>query len=279
MKTNIKLLKEEDGRAEYYRYYMDDPNSWIEKPAPTLLITPIDQINKELEKIAGVDHHGDPRFRAVWAGTLKEIKFWEDFGGKTHEIIGKKYCERRMRRNTGWSFIGNDGKKRTVTNQRFVPQGKAAGPESEVIEFGELKWVVEMKFTAEEMVNAGYLPAPGSEREKTFCIRNGQRYRKTFDRRGEYMFCFYCQDTVMGGEGDPVVQLYRDITLRDVENTRAIWNMAHSESESEFAARVIASTERILSIKEQRAAEEQSKAIRNAADRAEKLPVGQLIFT
>jgi hypothetical protein len=274
-KFGAKELRTPEGKREYYRYYLDVPESLVEKPAPTLQDVPIEEINRQLKEIAGTDAHGDPIFKASWAGTLPEIKYQEysDSEGvlKTKEFIGKKYAYYRRRVQDGYEFLNDEGHRIFVKNQNQIPSGKVARVVSHVEELGELYWVVEMKYTAEQMVAAGFLPDPDSERAKTFCIKNGNRYRKPFDPKGEYVFAFFCQELVADSDYAEPVPYYRDIGRQDVETVRAIWHRANNESESEFAERVIKQEQRIERIKAHRKAESDKAAIQDAADRLERI--------
>lgn len=268
-----------DGKRRFYRYYLDEPQSYrMNIPAPSLPVS-LDILNKELLKIGGVDSYGDQRIKIFWAGTLPEVKYYLGSDGKTHEFIGKKYMAKRARVVTGYSYLADNGEKVTVKEQHTVPKDKVLVPESEVVEWGELIWVIEYKFTGEEMVSAGYLPAPGSEREKTFAIKDGNRYRKPFDPRGEYVPAVRIEELEYDKTTNQITEWYRDVTMQDVENIRRVYQRALSESEPEFVEKVISRTEDIEKRKAQIEREQQRIIISEAADRVERKPIGREFYT
>lgn len=266
------------GRKGYYRYVDDDPDSFVEKTAPVLVGATIEEINNRLLDISGVDPHGDPRLKAFWAGTLPEVKYWEDSNGKTHEFVGKKYRYRRTFITEGYAYINDEGNKVIVSKSGDVPAHKIYAPERRPVEYGELIWVIEMKYTAEELVKLGWFPDPDSERGRTFCIKNGQRYRKPLDPRGEYVPAIRIEEPEYDSVGDIVKNWYRDITLQDVEKIQSVINKSQSESNQAFADRVTARDNDIQRIQKERQAEEVQKIIRDAGDNLSKLPVGRQIF-
>ncbi len=266
-----KYLKTKEGKRDFYHYWSDVPESYVEKKPPQLNSHSIVYINRELRRVAGVDVHGHQRIMTSWAGTLPEIKYYEDANGVTHEFTGKKYAECRKWMTDGYEYFDDNNNRKFVKNIKEVPEDKVCQPVKHIYELGQLFWVVEWKYTAEELVTQGYLPPPDSDRAKTFCIKNGQRYRKPFDNQGEYVFAFFINEPYYPSKQSQAIMFYRDITMEDVEKVKAVWQKAHKETSPEFTARLKKNINKFEKIKKNNELLDMKIAIEAEADRIERI--------
>lgn len=254
--TPFKSLETEDGRREYYTYDRERPETLRHHAEPYL----DPAFNEQLIEMFGRDPHGDPRMRIVWAGTLR-APMCVDLGDRLVWFDGMKYPYMRTKRQIAWEYIDRNGKRVTTTNDKSIPQGTVYGPVYEWDALGHMKFVIEMKFTAEELVKLRKYPKPGSDEEKNWGVKNGKRYLRPPNPDGEYQFVHYVEDGVGG---------YADCTQAHIDKIKEIFDRSLSETEEEFVARKLAERE-ALAIAEQAAADLNfSNHVHDARVRAEK---------
>lgn len=252
-------------RAKYYTYDLSKQSTMVHHEPPYLE----PYFNRELLKLGGKDIFGDPILRIVWAGTLPETKYHEDVNGITKEYKGMKYAFIKRNVVTGYSYLNDKGQKVTVTDLNLVPPGKVSTRESYMDELGQMKWAVEMKYSAEDLVTLGYYPPLDSKRADQWCVRNGQRYRVKPNRQGDYLLAFFIE-TPEGG--------YRDVRESDLERIRYVWQRAHSETDEAFTQRKMEEIEAMLELEKIQRAEKLDSALGDAIIRAEKLPINPIHF-
>lgn len=255
----------EEIRKEYYTYDMARESTLFQHEPPSFDLT---GFNKQLVELAGKDPYGDPRIRIAWSDSLSKVKYYEDANGVFQKYKGKKYPFMRVRRISGYSFYDKKGVKTTVTSVDKIPKDRPFVVEHTMGDLGVMKYVVEMKYTLDELIKLGYYPEDRKEREK-WGVSNGQRYADVPDARGDYMVCFYIE-TPDGG--------YRDVVQADLEAIKEIWYRAHNESDREYVERKQAEVEKILNLAEEQELAEFNDALDKAIVRAEKSVRGQIYF-
>lgn len=266
MLTNLKELTTEEGRRAYYKYYLDDPSSFRHHVEPYL----DPRFNEELKDAYGCDHHGDARFRFVWAGTLPALAY-KDTGNETVEYEGKKYPWMRLRIIKGYTYLNDNGHKVHVTTLPQVPQGKIATEDITYDDLGVMKFAIEAKYTAEEMVQLGRYPAFDSLEFDTFCVKNGKRYRSKPDMKGEYVLAHYIETH----DGQ-----YRDVTQQDVDRIHEIVNRSRNESEAEYLARKMKEREDLAALEQYNSDYNYAKQFEQSLVSAEKkLARGQILYS
>lgn len=275
----VKNLGTIQGKKEYYEYDWKNPKTWVDKPEPSLSETSLETINKELAKIAGYDIHGDQRYRAIWAVKCEQRKMYPDSNGKLHVYMGKKYNPNmyfKFRRAIGATYLNDKGQTVRATKPEDVPAGKPFTILTEMTELSILRWVIEMKFTFEELVEAKMIPAPDSERDKKFAVFEGKKYHTGFDPKGHYVLCYACEEI---NPDDETNGFYRDVSMADVENIKRIWQLAQTESNHEFALRKEKEVFENLARKEQKETDALLGAAQDALIIVDKMPVNREFFT
>jgi hypothetical protein len=258
-------------RQKYYVYDPSKPSTMVHHNPPRL----DDHFNRELLKLAGKDIYGDQRLRIAWAASIPETKYHENENGKTEEYEGRKYAFMKRRVVTGYTYINKKGHKVTVKHPALVPKDKVYTNASYLDELGIMKWVVEMKYTAQELEDMGYYPKHGSLKAEQWCVRNGQRYRIKPSRTGEYIKAFFIEMPDSFGFGNFG---YRDVRESDLEEIRRIWHQAHNESEEDYANRKMAEINARLEFEEAEQARKMDSALESAIIRAESQPIERVFF-
>ena len=226
-----KELSTEEGRREYYRVDLGDPDT-IRNDLVEPYLNPA--FNEELLDRYGTDAHGDQLIRVVWAVNLRAWQY-KDIGVSTMQYLGRKYPWNggfRLRVTTGYTYIDNSGKRVTVRHQKLVPKGKLSVEEWEYDDLGARKFVIEMKYSVEQLVKLGWCPDPNTEEGKQWCVRQGKRYKNAPDPKGEYIFCRFLSNE----ETAPVAE-YRDVVYEDIEQIHLIYNRSLNETDAERVER------------------------------------------
>lgn len=263
---NLKDLNSEEARREYYTYDPTNPATMVHHSEPYL----DPRFNAELLDLFGVDQHGDQRVRIVWGGTLTApaVRHMED--GTIREYLGMKYPFMRLRVITGFKYQDSDGHQVTVSAEKYVPKGKPFGPVFDWEDLGIMKFVIEMKFTYEEMVQLGYYPKPGSKDETTYTRKKGRKFRLEPNPKGDYIFCHYIETP----DGQ-----YADVTDEWIDRIRFILNRAQTETEQEYVARKLEAREKLAALTQEQEDLRLSAAIDDARGRAEsKLARGKILY-
>jgi len=228
-------LATEDGRREYYRVDLKNTDT-LRNGLVEPYLNPA--FNDDLLERYGCDVHGDQLVKISWAADIRATQF-KDAGAITIPYLGRKYPWRggfRLKVTTGYSYTDTDGNKVTVRTLADVPQRTAFIEEFEYDDLGARKFVVEMKYTLEQMVKMEWCPPPDTPEGEQWCVRNGKRYRVAPDPKGEYIFGFFIEDK----DGE-----YRDVTALDVQGIHDIFNRALNETDEERVTRKVEEWERI----------------------------------
>jgi hypothetical protein len=259
-------------RQQYYRYDLRNPATMVHHEVPFL----DPHFNRELLKLAGKDIFGDPILRIVWAGTLRETKYHEDANGKTQEYQGMKYAFIKRNVITGYTYINDKGHRVTVKTPDLVPKGKVYQNQSHMDELGTMKWVVEMKYSAQDLETLGYYPKLGSAKADQWCVKDGQRYRVKPSRTGEYLKAFFIEMPESMGYAHFG---YRDPRESDLEEIKRIWWQAHNESDEDYVKRKMENIDKMLAVEAAAKQAKMDNALEDAIVRAEKLPINPVFFT
>lgn len=222
MTVRMKDLASEEGRREYYTYDPKDPSSWTVKAAPWL----DPRFNDELLKRHGADMWGDQLIRIAWAGDIESWNYWIDGNGIAHRYKGYKYPYSRYTLVTGFQYLNAEGKKVTVASPAAVPPGRASVPLTEKRDLPKLHFVVEMKFTLDQLVGMGWASDPDSEVQ--WSTRHGVRVAEAPNPKGEYVLAYPIVDKQ---------ERYRDVVQADLDHIHEIVNRSKTETEEERLVR------------------------------------------
>lgn len=159
--------------------------------------------NKTLLDIGGKCPLGDQRLRIVWGGIEKSDGFIQtEFRSVPAKVI--KYRNRgiqRARLLKGFYYLKN-GVHVFVPRADLIPQGCLNIPEYEYLELGLLRWILERKFTIEELVAAGIRPDPHSLAGKNYGKQGSRQYIAETNPRGEYVM-MYALESPQGDYFEP----------------------------------------------------------------------------
>lgn len=265
---SLRQLETEEGRREYYSYNPRDPLSLVPRSAPYLS----ERFNEELLEKYGTDIWGDQRIRIVWAPEVDQLQYYEDQHGNTYSYQGKRYPYMRIERVIGFCYRNAKGEHVTVTTEDRVPEGAIAEPVTIKEDLPKLHFVVEMKYTLEEMIALKWCPDPATTEGEAWCVRNGKRYRDTPDPRGEYMLAY----PIVTADGQ-----YRDVTDDDLRHIHEIVRRVRTESPEEYVARKKDEFEKLTAVAEAEKAEKEADKWSDAFIRAERRQAqkGRIIFT
>ena len=163
--------------------------------------------NRELAQIGGTDRFGDVRLRLVWAGTMMKRGYDQTADGSV-EAPQIKYPGPvpKIRRLCGFHYrTKRESKSNFVLRADLAPKGAFVTPVYDYIQLGILRWVLERKFTPEELILLQMYPDPATEegrnygREKisttmhtpygprTTWSYGNRRFIAAMDTRGEYV--------------------------------------------------------------------------------------------
>lgn len=144
--------------------------------------------NERLRKIMGDCPLGEPRLRIVWGGDMKKRGYVQTEKGSVEKMVIKYPAPiSKIRKIKGFVYFNDKGQRVFVTKPEDIPQGKLAVPEIEEFELGKLRWVLEKKFTPEELVAMSFYPPPNTPQAKMFGVNGGRKYKAYMDSRGEYI--------------------------------------------------------------------------------------------
>jgi hypothetical protein len=191
-KTTLKELSTEEGRREYYTYDPRNPETLCHHQEPYL----DPRFNEELLEAAGTDIHGDPRMRIVWAGSLRQTNFKVMDDGSVLEYEGMKYPYMRVRMVRGYIYHDRNGNRVSTTSMIGIPDKTPFVEDIVWYDLGHMKFVLEMKYTYEELVKLGRYPVPGSKEDKEWHENKrykGKRMRLDPNPNGEYLFAHYIE--------------------------------------------------------------------------------------
>ncbi len=262
---SLKELATEEGRRTYYTYNLKDPATLYHHSEPFLA----PMYNEQLLELWGTDVHGDQLLRISWSGTLAAPAF-KDVGDSVIEYEGKKYPFMRLVVNEGFEFHNKDGNLVFVTDVKDVPENTVFAVRKRYEDLGKMMFVLEMKFTAEQLVQQGYYPAFDSPEFDEWCVKNGKRYAPRPNPKGEYRFCNFIQTP----DGK-----YRDVSPADVDNIRQLINRANSETEMEYITRKQEEREKVFAIAKHEKEAHFASVVGDSIVRAEKkLAKGKIIY-
>lgn len=138
-------------------------NDSYTRPKPEPGLDP--RINEELAKLGGKCAYGDDRFQIKFAGNLTKKGVREFPDGEIVSGNVTKYLH-KFSKVTNWQYTDLNGTVHEVSSSDQLP------PQSEIKGFpvgvpkiyalGQLRFVLEVKFTLEELVKLGKYPAPDS---------------------------------------------------------------------------------------------------------------------
>lgn len=261
----LKDLKTEKGRQQYYEYDVKRPDTLVPHEPPVL--DPV--FNELLLDVWGTCPNGDPRLRIVWGGSEPATRY-KDVGDRTIAYEGRKYQVIRIKKTTGWVYRDDKGRTVVAAKPNMVPKDKVAVEQFDYFDLGRMRWILEMKYTAEECVASGWYPEPDSEREASWGMKDGKRYADPPDPKGMY---------VMAKVFETPDGKYRDVQMSDIEAVVETIRTAENETEYE---RFVRKREQYLAMKRAKAiAKEEWKnaQIQDAIVRAEKkLARGKIIY-
>lgn len=263
----LKDIDNEEGRREYYTYDPSNPVTMQLHVEPYL----DPRFNEELLEIFGKDPHGDPRLRIVWGGTLRAVAFRHMEDGTSMQYDGMKYPYMRIRVIKGYHYYTPDGKRVRVMTRDRVPKDALFSEDFDYDDLGQMKFVLEMKYTAEEMVQIQRYPVPGSDEEVGWCFKNGKQYRAEPNPLGEYIFCHYIETE----DGR-----FADVTQNTIDSIRNIFNTATTETEAEYVKRKLETRQQLLIAAKEKEALDYADHVDNARIRAEKkLGKGKILYS
>jgi hypothetical protein len=227
--------------------------------------------NRTLAKIAGVDKFGDPRYRIVWGGTATKKGYIQtDTKSEPANVIKYPANVPRYRKLKGFEYVDDDGRTVTVTRQDLAPAGKFVAAVVEEYELGTLRWMLERKFTPEELIAMQMYPDPNTEAGKTFGVRGGRRYIAPMDGRGEYIPLYPLQ-TPDGRYWEPTEEWF-DLLRKTEKETREATEGDRMAALNRWVDK-IEQRDRRLEIE---AAEEDDAIFEEAIIEAEKAPKGRI---
>lgn len=265
----LKDLQTENGRREYYRVDLSNPMT-VRNGLVEPYLDP--SYNAELAERYGYDELGDQRVRIAWAAELRQVQY-KDEGWRTVEYLGRKYPHGggfRIKIDDGYIYQSDKGKQVHVKRVEDVPPGKPAVKTFYYDDLGTRKFVVEMKFTLQEMVQLGWCPPPDTPRGEQWCVRGGKRYRSAPDPGGEYVLLYYIEDEA--GE-------YRDVRQEDIDFIHSVINRAQTETEAERVTRRMAERDKIQKALAAEEKQKEAAAWGDALIRVQKRPRGVKIFS
>lgn len=177
--------------------------------------------NRTLAKIGGHCPYGDPRLRIVWGGTAKK-KGYIQTPERSEEALVIKYPAPvpRVRVLKGYYYLTRDGKRAFVGRADRIPPGRLSQPVFEYSQLGALRWILERKFTPEELVAMQMYPDPRSHAAKTYGVRRGRRYVAPMDPRGEYIGLYPLQ-TPDGKYFEPTEEWFELLRKTEKESREA----------------------------------------------------------
>lgn len=264
--TPLKQLESEEGRREYYTYDPSNPTSMRHHVDPYL----DPRFNEELLDMFGTDVHGDPRLRISWAGTLRAKSYRQMEDGSTLEYEGMKYPYMRLRTIAGYEYFNDKGQKVTVATMAQVPKDALFVEVFEWDDLGTMKFVLEMKYTYEELVQIRRYPKPDTEEEVEWAHKNGKRIKEDPNPKGEYIFCHYIETH----DGR-----YLEVSDDTIERIRDVFHTATTETEEEYVKRKLEARRQLAIAEQEQETLNYAHAVSNSRDRAErKLSKGKIIY-
>lgn len=182
-------------KQAYYEYDPGHGYSWWRKEVPTA--EPFFQ--KELNELAGLSDHGQPKLRLAWAGTL------------LHDITEKPQLKYKAVREiiTGYYYLATDDTIGMTSSMNMATDAKVPWefqPKTERIELGRLRWCIEVHVPADELKRLGrftYLHAA-----------NGEKVLRSLPPEGVYDHFFWIQTAD---------RKYRDPDRQVLEAIKAMW--------------------------------------------------------
>lgn len=144
--------------------------------------------NAILLKIAGRCPAGDPRLRIVWGGTAKKRGYFQGPEQSIEcDVIKYPAPVPNIRRIKGYNYFNDEGNVNFVVRPDHIPAGKIGMPVIESYQLGQLRWMLERKFTPEELVAMEMYPDPRTEAGRMYGVRGGRRYVAPMGKKGEYV--------------------------------------------------------------------------------------------
>jgi hypothetical protein len=123
-------------------------------------------LEREMLKF-GTDEHGDPLWRFLWAGVAVTKKSPDDPGGTVrgdrggachrNGVLTCRYLHVKAKAFVAHCFRNRKGKGKVVRVKRkeWVPAGALSWEEWEYTHFGKLRWYLERKLSAAQLVQSG----------------------------------------------------------------------------------------------------------------------------
>lgn len=132
----------------------------------------------------GVDEHGDPLWRFLWAGVAVVRTHPDDQHptirgdrAATKVELGRvtpRYLHVRAKSPVWLCYQTDEGHTARVKREDQVPVGKLSWWEYEYVEFGKLRWFLERKLTPEQLIEAGvYAGREVPPQGDYFCLSDG----------------------------------------------------------------------------------------------------------
>lgn len=137
--------------AEIYEYDPKDRSTWRVHNPPQF---PHD-FQEALNKLAGLNRHGQPNLRLVWGGTCPSDKSADK--GRLKYLCGMSPQDLK-----GYQYLEN-GEWKFVANLEDAPENAMVAPVTERHQLGLLRWIIEKWTSPEELEAMGrfqrqYLP-------------------------------------------------------------------------------------------------------------------------
>ena len=230
--------------------------------------------NKELLKIGGRCPFGDARLRIVWGGTEKKHGFLQTDKGSVEAMVIKYAAQiPHVRKLVGYSY--KDDAERYITVRRLdqVPEGKIPIPKLEYMQLGMLRWVLERKFTLDELIAMQMYPDPKSEKGREWGRRGGRRYAYMPDQRGLYVGLYPLQ-TPDGKYFEPDADWFTTLrkTQREIESVT-------EQDKIDLMNRELDRIEEAERRAEQAEKDAREEIWEESIIEVEKAPQGRIIFT
>lgn len=227
--------------TEEQRFYSEDISNY-NQPKPRPDIDPF--INEELGRIGGTCVFGDNRFRVAWmAEALKKGYLYYPDGT---EYVGDvlKYPLRTSQTHV-FVYKDKSGVEGEVASaDKLPPPEDIEGlplAKDKIYNLGRLRWILEVKFTLEELIKLGEYPAPDSAEGKRFGVKKGLKHIIYPDVRGEYVGKMIFQDA-FGNYRCPDREWlekfhahFHESTTLDREQLRALDEKREQEREKDLA--------------------------------------------
>lgn len=177
--------------------------------------------NKVLGEIGGQDEFGDNRLRLVWGGTQKKNGYKQTANGSQEaQVLSYKDIISERKILKGYEYKNDQNKVVFVNRADDAPSGVIVSAVYEYLEFGLLRWVLERKYTVQELVEEQMRPDPLTEEGRNYGRKQMMRTIAPTNPRGEY-FRIRALETPDGLYCEPTEQWYDLVRKAEFESRNA----------------------------------------------------------